>query len=71
MCIRDRNNNLKIFIFIVIALIALYFTKGKYGQFSKDKSINACVIAQKKQYKDKPLEEIKVFCEEEITKNIK
>ena len=64
------NNNLKIFIFIVTALVALYFTKGKYGQFSKDKSINACVIAQK-QYKDKPIEEIKVFCEEEITKNIK
>ena len=65
------NNNLKIFIFIIIAFAILFFTKEKYQGFSKDKSINACVIAQKKQYKDKPIEEIKVFCEEEITKNIK
>ena len=65
------NNNLKIFIFIIIALAILFLTKEKYQGFSKDKSINACVIAQKKQYKDKPIEEIKVFCEEEITKNIK
>ena len=65
------NNNLKIFIFIIIAFAILFLTKEKYQGFSKDKSINACVIAQKKQYKDKPIEEIKVFCEEEITKNIK
>ena len=39
--------------------------------FSKSKSIKSCMIAQKKILKDKPIEEIKVFCEEEINKNIK
>ncbi len=65
------NSNLKIFMLILIASIALFFTKGKYGGFSKNKSIQSCVIAQKKMYKNKPIEEIKVYCEKEITKNIK
>jgi len=47
------NSNLKIFMLILIASIALFFTKGKYGGFSKNKSIQSCVIAQKKMYKDK------------------
>ena len=65
------NNNLKIFLLILIASLALYFTKEKYGEFSKSKSIKSCMIAQKKIFKDKPIEEIKIFCEEEINKKIK
>ena len=65
------NNNLKIFLLILTALLVLFFTKGKYGEFSKSKSIQTCMIAQKKILKDKSIEEIKVFCEEEINKNIK
>ena len=63
------NNNLKIFLLILTALLVLFFTKGKYGEFSKSKSIQSCMIAQKKILKDKSIEEIKVFCEEEINKN--
>ena len=63
------NKNLKIFLIILTAF--LFLTKGKYGEFSKSKSIKSCMIAQKKILKDKPIEEIKVFCEEEINKNIK
>ena len=65
------NNNLKIFFLILIAILVLFFTKGKYGEFSKSKSIKSCMIAQKKIFKGKPIEEIKVFCEEEINKKIK
>ena len=57
------NNNLKIFLLILIAIIVLFLTKGK--------SIKSCMIAQKKIFKEKPLEEIKIFCEEEINKKIK
>ena len=64
------KSNLKIIIFITIAIIALYFTNNKYGNFSKSKSIKACIIAQKSKSKDKPIEEIKIFCEEEVTKKI-
>ena len=42
------SNNLKIFILIIIALTILFLTKEKYQGFSKDKSIQACMIAQKK-----------------------
>ena len=65
------NKNLKIFLIILTAFLFLFFTKGKYGEFSKSKSIKSCMSAQKKILKDKPIEEIKVFCEEEINKNIK
>ena len=64
------KSNLKIIIFITIAIIALYFTNNKYGNFSKSKSIKACIIAQKSKSKDKPIEEIKIFCEKGVTKKI-
>ena len=64
------NSNIKIFIFILVAIMALYFSKGKYGQYSKNKSIQACTIVQKNKFKDKPIKEIKDHCEQEITKNI-
>ena len=64
------KSNLKIIIFITIAVIALYFTNNKYGNFSKSKSIKACIIAQKSKSKSKPIEEIKIFCEKEVTKKI-
>ena len=64
------NNNLKIFLLILIAILVLFFTKGKYGEFSKSKSIKACIIAQKSKFKNKTIEEIKIFCEKEVTKKI-
>ena len=64
------KSNLKIIIFITISKIALYLTNKKYGIFSKSKSIKACIIAQKSKLKDKPIEEIKIFCEKEVTKKI-
>ena len=64
------KSNLKIIIFITIAIIALYFTNNKYGNFSKSKSIKACIIAQKSKSKHKPIDEIKIFCEKEVTKKI-
>ena len=64
------KNNLKIFLIILTAFLVLFFTKGKYGDFSKSKSINACIIAQKSKSKNKPIEEIKIFCEKEVTKRI-
>ena len=64
------KSNLKILIFITIAIIALYLTNNKYGNFSKSKSIKACIIAQKSKSKNKPIEEIKNYCEKEVSKKI-
>ena len=51
-------------------MLALYLTKFEYGSFSYDKSFKACVLAQKKLSKSKSIDEIKIFCETEIKKNL-
>ena len=62
------KSNLKIIIFITIAIIALYFTNNKYGNFSKSKSIKACIIAQKNKSKNMTKDEAEKYCKEEINK---
>ena len=41
------KKNIKYIIFIILGIIALYFTKINYKDHSMNKSILACVIAQK------------------------
>ena len=41
------KKNIKFIIFIILGIIALYFTRVNYGDHSINKSIMACVIAQK------------------------
>tara|TARA_Y100000590_G_scaffold440658_1_gene566334 strand:+ start:2592 stop:2783 length:192 start_codon:yes stop_codon:yes gene_type:complete len=62
------KNNFKFIIFIIIAIAALYFATGKYSQYSREKSISACIIAQKNKSKDFTFEEAKKYCESEINK---
>ena len=62
------KSKIKFIVFILIAIIALYFAKINYSDHSISKSISACIIAQKK-LKNIPYEEAKNFCEKEI--NIK
>jgi hypothetical protein len=65
------KKNLKFIAFIILAIIALYFTRVNYGDHSLNKSIMACVIAQKK-YKSKDMtkEEAEKYCKQEINKKI-
>mgnify|MGYP001162940534 FL=1 len=48
----------------------LYVSRIEYGSFSLSKSMKACVIAQKKIYKNRNIEDIKTFCKTEIEKNL-
>jgi len=64
------KKNIKFIIFIILGIIALYFTKINYGYHSKNKSILACVIAQKNKSKDMTKVEAEKYCEDEINKNI-
>ena len=64
------KKNIYIILFLLIAFIMLYISKTEYGSFSLDKSMKACIIAQKKINKNKNIEDIKIFCEKEINKNI-
>ena len=64
------KKNLYLILFLIVAFIMLYVSRIEYGSFSLDKSMKACVIGQKKLYKDKNIEDIKIFCEKEISKNL-
>ena len=64
------RRNLYYILFLLIAFIMLYVSRIEYGSFSLSKSMKACVIAQKKIYKDRNIEDIKIFCKTEIEKNL-
>ncbi len=64
------KKNLKFIAFIILAIIALYFTRVNYGDHGLNKSILACVIAQKQKSENITSEEAKKYCEEEIKKNL-
>ena len=65
------KKNIYIILFLLIAFIMLYISRTEYGSFSLDKSMKACIIAQKKINKDKNINDIKTFCENEINKKLK
>ncbi len=64
------KKNLYLILFLIIAFIMLYVSRIEYGSFSLDKSLKACIIAQKKMNKDRNIEDIKSFCRTEIGKNL-
>ncbi len=64
------KKNLYLILFLIIAFIMLYVSRIEYGSFSLDKSMKACIIAQKKMNKDRNIEDIKSFCRTEIGKNL-
>tara|TARA_B100000686_G_scaffold296955_1_gene328896 strand:- start:857 stop:1060 length:204 start_codon:yes stop_codon:yes gene_type:complete len=63
------TTNIKVLIIIIFGIIALYFSKAKYGDYSKSKSIKACMIAQQQKSKNMTTKEIIKYCEEEVNKN--
>ena len=58
--------NYKLLIFLGAAIIFLYFSVGKYEEFSIEKSISACTIAKSKLQKKLKPEEARSICEKEI-----
>ena len=65
------NNNLKMILLIIFGAIILYIFQIKYSDHNLNKSISACVLAQKQTSKSFDLEQAKKLCEEEITKSVK
>ena len=58
--------NYKLLLFLGSAIIFLYFSVGKYEEFSLKKSVSACVIAKSKMKKDMSPQEARKLCEVEI-----
>ncbi len=63
------KKNYKFIIFIIIAIIALYFTRVNYGDYGLKKSISACTIVKKQMSKDMTDKKAREICEREIKKN--
>ena len=52
----------KSIIFILVALVLLYLAKDKYSSFNSSKSIQACLMGQKKLNPDLTKEEAEKIC---------
>ena len=64
------KNNIKLIIFVIVCVIALYFSKAKYNDHSLNKSISACIIAQKNKSKNTTQKEATTYCENKIKKKL-
>ena len=65
------NNNLKMIAVVVFGIIVLYFFQKNYSDHNLNKTIAACVVAQKQTSEKFDLKKSKKFCEEEIKKSLK
>tara|TARA_Y100001936_G_C15703853_1_gene472399 strand:- start:112 stop:315 length:204 start_codon:yes stop_codon:yes gene_type:complete len=57
-------------IFIIIAVILLYFARTNYRDFNINKAISACVLAKKQTSKNFDKNTVRKKCEEEILASI-
>jgi len=57
--------------FIIFGVIVLYIFQTKYSDHNLNKTISACVVAQKQTSTSFDLKQAKKFCEEEIKKSLK
>ena len=64
------NNNLKMIALIIFGAIVLYIFQIKYSDHNLNKSISACVLAQKQTSKSFDLKQAKKLCKEEINKQL-
>ena len=65
------NNNLKMIALIIFGVIVLYIFQIKYSDHNLNKSISACIVAQKQTSKSFDLKQAKKFCKEEVIKSVK
>ncbi len=65
------TNNFKMFALIIFAIIVLFIFQIKYSDHNLNKSISACIVAQKQTSKSFDLKQAKKLCKEEITKSVK
>ena len=62
-----KKNILKL-IYILIGIILIYFAKTSFTEYNLEKSINACIVAQKRTSETFDLEKTKKYCEENVRK---
>ena len=60
----------KSIIFIIVALILLYIAKDKYSSFNISKSIQACMMGQKKLNPDLTKQEAEKICVDYVNEQV-
>ena len=65
------TNNFKMIALIVLGIIILSVFRIKYSDYNLNRTISACMVAQKKTSKSYDLEQARKFCKEEIKKRKK
>ena len=65
------TNNFKMIVLIIIGIIILSIFRVKYSDYNLNRTIAACMVAQKKTSQSFDHEQARKFCKEEIKKNIR
>ena len=65
------TNNFKMIALIIFGVIVLFIFKIKHSDHNLNKSISACIVAQKQTSKSFDLKQSKKLCKEEVTKSVK
>ena len=63
------TNNIKMIFLVAIAILILFIFNIKSSDFNLNKSISACIVAQKKTSKSFDIDKARDFCKEEIKKS--
>ena len=59
------------FILLIVGIILLLFARVNYSEYNTNRSISACLVAEKMSSDSFNLNEAKKYCEEEIKKKVK
>jgi len=62
------KNNIKSILFIIVAILALWFIRHQYGDYNIKKTISACIVAQKQTSEKFDSKKAKEYCESKIRK---
>ena len=54
--------------FIVVAIVALWFVRNQYSEYNINKTISACIVAQKQTSEKFDPKEAKEYCINQIKK---
>ena len=64
------TNNFKMIALIIFGIIILSIFRVKYSDYNLNKTISACIVAQKQTSQSFNKEQARKFCKEEIKKAI-
>ena len=64
------KKNLRTTIFIIVAIALLYIAKDRYSSFNISKSIQACMMGQKKLNPEMTIKEVEKICVEYVREQV-